>query len=82
MLNATNALRWLALLALVLIAGCATAYHSYSGCYVDCRYCAPPPLPYIHYEGCVCHSCAASQYLSMPSQAVEEQAAEQQTPME
>jgi len=43
--------------------GCAPAYHCYSGCHVDCKYCPPPPLPYLLYEGCVCHSCAARPYL-------------------
>lgn len=66
---------------MTLAVGCATAYHSYSGCYVDCQYCAPPPLPYVHYDGCDCHSCAAS-HLPMQVKAVEEDAVEQQTPME
>ena len=70
MMKAMSAARWLALVAIVLIGGCAPAYHSYSGCYVDCKYCAPPPLPYTHYEGCVCHSCAASKYLSLQPQPV------------
>jgi hypothetical protein len=52
-------------LLMAVVAGCAPAYYSYSGCYVDCKYCTPPPLPYVHYEGCVCHSCAASKYLSI-----------------
>lgn len=58
-------------LLMTLAAGCAPAYHSYSGCCVDCKYCAPPPLPYTHYEGCVCHSCAASKYLTAQSTAVD-----------
>jgi len=58
-------------LVMALGVGCAPAYHSYSGCYVDCKYCAPPPLPYVHYEGCVCHSCAASTYLTLHSVSVE-----------
>jgi len=70
MRHATSSLCWLALLA--VIGGCAPAYHGYSGCYVDCRYCAPPPLPYVHYEGCVCHSCAASNYLALQPQPAEE----------
>lgn len=57
-------LRSLAVLAMVVASGCAPAYHSYKGCHVDCRYCPPPPLAYTHYEGCVCHTCAASPYLS------------------
>lgn len=47
----------------VALSGCAPAYHSYSECRVDCKYCAPPPLPFLHYEGCVCHSCVAYQHL-------------------
>ena len=58
-------------LLMAVVSGCAPAYHSYSGCYVDCKYCAPPPLPYVHYEGCVCHSCAAAKYLTLPSVFVE-----------
>lgn len=48
----------------VVVAGCAPAYHSYSGCRVNCRYCIPPPLPQVSYPSCVCHSCAAEPYLS------------------
>jgi len=61
-----NAKTWLALVALLPagVAGCASAYHSYEGCCVDCQYCVPPPLPYVHYEGCPCHCCAAAAYLS------------------
>lgn len=54
----------LASLITMLGTGCAPAYRSYSGCYVDCQYCVPPPLPYSHYAECVCHSCAATKYLS------------------
>jgi len=54
----------LGVLTLTLAMGCASAYHCYSGCRVNCRYCPPPPLPYTGYPGCVCHSCAASRYLS------------------
>jgi hypothetical protein len=64
----TKSLYWLLPLVAVLIAGCAPAYHSYSGCNVNCKYCAPPPLPYTHSVGCVCHSCAASEYLSAQPQ--------------
>ncbi len=51
------------LLALATSLGCAPAYRQYDSCYVHCRYAAPRPLPYIHYDGCACHSCAASKYL-------------------
>ncbi|QDU74544.1 hypothetical protein Pan97_15530 [Bremerella volcania] len=64
-------LRSIVPLALTLAVGCAPAYHSYSGCRVDCKYCAPPPLPYTHYEGCVCHSSAVSQYLTVDTAPVE-----------
>ena len=39
------------------------AFLEYSGCQVDCKYCAPTPLPYTHYSGCMCHSCAVSKHL-------------------
>lgn len=74
MMNATIAVRWLALVAIVVIGGCAPAYYSYSGCYVDCQYCAPPPLPYVHYDGCVCHSCAASKYLVLEPPTIDDPA--------
>ena len=71
MINAKSCIRRLA--AMALAAGCAPTYHSYSGCFVDCRYCAPPALPSTRYEGCVCHSDAASKYLSLePQPAVED----------
>lgn len=63
-------------LLMTLAAGCAPAYHSYSGCQVDCKYCAPPPLPYTRYDGCVCHSCAASKYLSVEPSPIDEAPAE------
>ncbi len=53
MINAKTLIRCLAPLLMTLAAGCAPAYHSYSGCYVDCKY-APPPLPYVNDHGCVC----------------------------
>lgn len=60
-------------LLLVLVMGCAPAYHSYSSGCVNCKYCAPPPLPYAPYEGCVCHSCAASKYLTNQLPAVQQE---------
>ena len=66
MLTRTKMLvRLLGPLAMVIASGCAPAYHDYSGCHIDCRYCPPPPLPYACYPDCVCHSCAASNYLSV-----------------
>ena len=56
----------LGLLSVTGVVGCASAYHSYSGCQVNCRYCPLPPLPYVSYPPCVCHSSAAMQHLSMP----------------
>jgi hypothetical protein len=61
---ASIAARLLGLLIVTVSLGCAAAYHDYSECQVNCRYCVPPPLPYTHYDECVCHSCAASKYLT------------------
>ena len=57
-------------LLVTLAAGCAPAYRCYSGCCVNCRYCPPPPLAYAHYDGCVCHSCAASRIVTTPSPTI------------
>ena len=56
-------LRLLVLLLMLLMGGCAPAYHCYPGCRVNCKYCPPCPLSHRPYDGCVCHSCAASKYL-------------------
>ncbi len=60
---------------LLLVGGCAPAYHCYSGCRVNCKYCPPRPLAYPSYCGCQCHSCQAQRYLAthsaMHSRAVE-----------
>ena len=69
-MNVTNSMRRLSALVVLLAGGCAPAYHSYSSCYVNCKYCAPSPLPYTHYNDCVCHSCAASEYMTMPPATV------------
>ncbi len=53
-------LRAITTMVLLLV---GAAYHDYSGCRVNCRYCPPKPLAYSHYCGCQCHSCAASKYL-------------------
>ncbi len=63
------------LLAIAVTFGCASAYHDYSECRVNCRYCAPPPLPYTHYDECVCHSCVASRHLSATVPPATEQVA-------
>lgn len=62
-------------MAFLLLAGCASAYHSYSPCAVNCNYCPPPPLAYRHYEGCVCHACVVSPYLTTGSDSHGEQSA-------
>lgn len=63
-MNPTIKFAWLlAPAATALLLGCAPAYHSYSGCYVDCHYCPSPPLPYAHYDQCVCHPCVVQSYL-------------------
>ena len=61
---ASKVARLFGLTATAISLGCASAYHDYSECRVNCRYCAPSPLQYSHYDDCVCHSCAASEYLS------------------
>ncbi|MEO8499108.1 MAG: hypothetical protein ABI614_28925 [Planctomycetota bacterium] len=66
MMETNSLIRLLDLLVMAAAAGCAPANHSYGGCDVNCRYCPPPPLPYTHYESCVCHSCAASPDLNKP----------------
>jgi len=58
-------------LLLLVDSGCAPAYHEYSSCCINCRYCALPPLPYTHYKGCVCHSCAASKHLAIQPNGVD-----------
>jgi hypothetical protein len=62
-------LGFVAPLLMSLVLGCARAYHSYSGCHFDCTYCPPPPLPYLHYEGCVCHACAVQRHLPASTSA-------------
>jgi hypothetical protein len=58
-------------IGMMLFMGCSPACHCYSGCHVNCRYCPPLPLPYTSYSGCVCHSSAASKYLSVVPGTVE-----------
>ncbi|MCA9246189.1 MAG: hypothetical protein KDA42_03710 [Planctomycetales bacterium] len=64
--------RLVLLFVLLLVTGCASAYHDYAGCHVPCRYCSLPPLPYTQY-GCACHCCAASAYLTASTTASVEQ---------
>lgn len=47
----THARRWLGLILLASLAGCAQAYRSYP-CGVHYGYCPDPPLPYTRYFGC------------------------------
>lgn len=61
----------LASLVAVSMTGCAAAYHSYSGCRVNCKYCPPPALPYSQYASCACHSCQTSNYLSRQPESFE-----------
>ena len=72
MKNASSWARLMGLLLIALMMGCASAYHDYSDCRVNCRYCEPPPLPYSHYDECVCHSSVASKYLTASPPAVVE----------
>jgi hypothetical protein len=66
----TKCLLQVASLTTLLTTGCGPAYHSYSGCYVNCRYCPPAPLPWSYFEGCPCHGNAASMYLARASEQV------------
>lgn len=48
----TNSHRWIGLLALASLSGCAQAYQSYPcGC-IPYGYCPDRPLPYRTYSGC------------------------------
>ena len=58
-------------MGLLFVGGCAPAYHCYSGCRVNCKYCPPRPLEYSSYCGCTCHSCQAQRYLAQHSTPVE-----------
>jgi hypothetical protein len=61
---------YVGLMLSVLSLGCASAYHCYSDCHVNCTYCAPPPLAYMQYSECECHATVANPYLNRvrPSQ--------------
>jgi len=71
MTKVTNPLHWLLPLAMMLLGGCASAYHSYSDCSVDCKYCVPAPLPHANYQDGVCHSDTISPYLPLQPQSVQ-----------
>ncbi len=62
--NGTPSLwKWVAVVGIGLLSGCATAYHDYSDCCIPYLYCRPSPLPFVNYEGCHCPTPGASQYL-------------------
>lgn len=50
-------------LSVVCLTGCASSYHCYDGCSIDCGYCPPTALPYPSYPEGVCHSSSVSEYL-------------------
>jgi len=56
----------LGLLLMVSSIGCASAYHTYSGCNIRYQYCAPSPLPHASYPGDHCPTPAAGLYASDP----------------
>lgn len=60
------------------LAGCAPAYHCYSGCHVPCRYCPPAPLCHTFYDPHVCHSSQASKYLTIAPSVASKEAASQE----
>lgn len=60
----------IAVVAIVVLAGCAPAYHCYDDCCVPCQYCPPAPLPYTGYCDCQCHSKAAQPYLASSTEAL------------
>ena len=71
MKNSKSQRRLLLAAILLLVIGCAPAYHSYSGCRVNCRYCTPCPLEYSHYCDGQCHSRVASKHLTTGLQSPE-----------
>jgi hypothetical protein len=56
----------LSALAVLPMSGCAPPYFRHNDCYVQCKYCPAPPLPFLYYPDCVCHSCPASPYITLP----------------
>lgn len=68
-----NTFKAIVSIAVLTTAGCAPAYHTYSGCQVDCRYCAPPALPYTKYPDCDCHSRAAEEVVAATARTAGEE---------
>lgn len=50
--------------AVLTVAGCASAYHCYEGCRINCSYCPSKPLAYPTYTGYPCHSDAADRVVT------------------
>ena len=71
-------LKWTAGVWLLCGLGCAPGYHAFSGCWINCRYCPPPPMPYTSYNCPVCHSSAATQALNA-ARSAEAEAAQRET---
>ena len=69
-----NLVRLMGVSLIILCSGCAPAYRAYSDCYVECKYCVPPPLPYVSYDPCVCHSHAAAYYLGTERSSINDDA--------
>ncbi len=63
-MSMSNALRVLAaIVTLVVVSGCAAAYHSYPGGCTAYDYCPEPPLPYTAYRKCHCPTPIAAELL-------------------
>ena len=60
---------------MVSLSGCAAAYHDYQGSCIPYLYCAPPPLPFVSYDGCRCPTPGASLYFQQQDGASDTTAA-------
>ena len=67
-------LKLAAAVAVLLVAGCAGDYWSYSHGCVPYAYCVPPPLSHTDYADCGCPTPIASQYEA--ARAIEDDAVE------
>lgn len=56
--------RFICLLPLIVLAGCANGYHCYPCGKVSCSYCPPNPLPYSVSETCNCNDSIGQKQLS------------------
>jgi hypothetical protein len=65
MTNVRTLMLLLGTLAVLPMCACAPRCFRHTGCHVECKYCPAPPLPYLYYPQCVCHSCPASPYLTV-----------------